>query len=287
MRLDNPRRPHLGVFGATGAGKTNALTYLLLQASLRPPDELQLVVIDPRDRLGVSDHFPNRAYERERTVEGARDALLHIRNLLAERDNDHRPRLLVVIDELGTVLARDDLLIHAFEDIIGQGRNVGIYLAVADQKPLAREIGSRGRAQIGQRLVGPVEHRLERTMVAGSSVAGSKAPGGGAFWLVHLHPPRALHIQVPLVTPEDEEQWRARPPWKIERIPQPAPEDELYPEVAEFVDGCNVVSQNDIRREFRIGVPRAQRLVKTLTEHGVLTGERAEDNSGYIVRKGD
>jgi len=288
--VNDSRQPHLGIFGSSGAGKTNLMEYILLQAARRTA-HVQLAIADPRNRMAGADHFFNMAIARADDMGTRRDLVFWAADEIEQREVGQTPALLVVLDELGAILDRDGARIRAFESLISQGRNVGAYLILADQKPLASEIGSRGRAQVGNRCVGPVENKLGRTMVAAGRGAGASAPGRGAFWFVRMHSHQTWHIQAPLVRAEDWRYWEVLPP-RVDEVPViphaahgGAGLDDLVPEVVAWLaaERREAVSQNAIRAQFAVGVTRAQRVISQLESIGVLTGERASDNSGYRV----
>lgn len=180
LDLGDDKLPHILVAGGTGSGKTIFLYSVALSlVSAHSEKTLELVIIDPKQTdftvFGSLRHLRNNEVitEADRGVEAVRQIAEHdmqersdllqkakCRDLktynLAHAKKPIRP-LVVVIDEyadLVAVLAKKDK--EDFERVISRitarGRNVGIHLVLATQRPTADIVTGNIKANMACRI---------------------------------------------------------------------------------------------------------------------------------------
>jgi len=182
IRLPSPDVAHILVAGTTGSGKTALLRAMVLSlayfngagrtehvamcpatcdpAPLRPATcDLRLVLIDPKgSAFRDLEGLPHLARPVIRDPAEAVEALGSLVRLMEVRSREYGPSsVALVIDELA------DLLMVAGAEaerpltrLLQRGREAGIHVIAATQKPTAAVIGSLVKANFPVRLVGKV-----------------------------------------------------------------------------------------------------------------------------------
>lgn len=190
LRLPSPEVAHLLVAGTTGSGKTALLRCIVLSLALHNPQRaLQLALIDPKGR-GFSPfaHLPHLVRP---IVTEADMAVRLLAGLVAEmerRDREKRsaPALVVVIDELADLRHSGGKAVEEnLTRLTQRGREAGVHVIVATQRPAATVVGSLVKANLPVRLVGTVASPEDAKVASG--IAGSGAErlrGRGDFLLV-------------------------------------------------------------------------------------------------------
>jgi DNA segregation ATPase FtsK/SpoIIIE, S-DNA-T family len=192
LRLDSPDVAHVLVAGTTGSGKTAlARTLLLSLAMYNHPGQLQLVLIDPKGRgLDALAGLPH-VWRAAGVAQDPAAAAALVAALVAEmerRDAARRslPRLVVAVDELADLLQTGGKPVAAaLTRLTQRGREAGIHVVAATQRPSAALVGGLMKANFPVRLVGSVVSPEDAKVAAG--VAGSAAErllGRGDFLLV-------------------------------------------------------------------------------------------------------
>jgi hypothetical protein len=182
LRLDlgDDRLPHILVAGGTGSGKTIFLYSVVLSLTAAHSEKtLEMVVIDPKQtdfaKFGILPHLRNRRVvtdasegvqllrtiadvdmlERSRLLQESRHRDIKAYNL-ANPLNVIRP-LVVIIDEYADLVAvlpkrereQFDLVVSR---LAARGRNVGIHLIIATQRPTADVITGNIKANMPCRI---------------------------------------------------------------------------------------------------------------------------------------
>jgi len=191
LRLTSPDVAHILVAGTTGSGKTALVRTLLTSLAMHNRQgELQLVLIDPKGGRGFGPltKLPHVLGEMTTT---APDAIARLRWLVHEmerrdREKISRPVLVVAVDELADLLQTGGREVEALLTRLSQrGREAGIHLVAATQKPTAALIGAAMKANFPVRLVGAVASRDEARFASGITDSGAeKLEGKGDFLLV-------------------------------------------------------------------------------------------------------
>jgi S-DNA-T family DNA segregation ATPase FtsK/SpoIIIE len=192
LRLDSPEVAHVLVAGTTGSGKTVLLRSLILSLAMHnPAGRLQLVLIDPKGR-GLGDLAGLPHVWRGLGVVGERQAVAEVfRRLVAEmgrRDGVRGvlPRLVVVVDELAELLAAGGREVEEqLQRLTQRGREAGVHVVAATQRPSASLVGGMVKANFPVRLVGSVVSGEDARVAAGVGGSGAeRLLGRGDFVLV-------------------------------------------------------------------------------------------------------
>ncbi len=234
--LSDPATPHVLVAGITGAGKTfllrSALLSLLWGTS---PAALALFVIDG---VGGANLMQFRAFPHlhpgaySQGMANATEVVAHVAHLAAIDPPARPERLLLVVDEVQLIaLQRQDRIIVELQRLATTGRNRGVHLVLATQRPTAEAISTLIRAQMGLRLVGAVSTKEESKIASGRAELGAELlpRSKGLFYAVEGS--AVTRFQVPAITANDMlahrqatlERWCAVVPPTLPALP-PLPE---------------------------------------------------------------
>jgi len=192
LRIDSPDVAHVLLAGTTGSGKTAlARTLLLSLAMHNRPGRLQLVLIDPKGRgLAPLADLPH-IWRRDGIVQGADAAVAVLGALVAEMERRDAcrttlPRLVVAIDELADLLLMGGKAVaEAVLRLTQRGREAGIHVVAATQRPAAAMVGGMVKANFPVRLVGSVVSAEDAKVAAGLPGTGAeRLLGRGDFLLV-------------------------------------------------------------------------------------------------------
>ncbi|MBN1953820.1 MAG: DNA translocase FtsK [Anaerolineae bacterium] len=188
IRLPSPDVAHILVAGTTGSGKTALLRTMVLSLALRHPrrGDLLLVLIDPKGRafadMAELSQLSRPVVSR---VEEAVESLGSLVRLMEQRDRKglNAPPVVVVIDEL-----TDLMMVGGREAeqrltrLLQRGREAGIHVVAATQKPTAAVIGSLVKANFPVRLVGKVTSAEDARVASGWRGTGAeRLMGRGDF----------------------------------------------------------------------------------------------------------
>lgn len=192
LRLPSPDVAHVLIAGTTGSGKTVLLRSVILSLALRhAAGGLGLCLIDPRGgaALGCFQGLPQLIAPVVTEVEAARDILARIVADMERRDRSHERPLPVVIliDELADLLAQDRRgeIEGYLVRLVARGRNVGLHVIAATQRPAAEAVSGMVRANFPLRLVGKVASPEDAKIAAGQRGSGAESLSGrGDFVLV-------------------------------------------------------------------------------------------------------
>ena len=237
VRLPSPDVAHVLVAGTTGSGKTVLLqTMILSLALLNRPTDLALVLIDPKAHaFRPFSRLPHLA--RPTVTDPAEIATIldDLLRLMDHRTNcptnqlPNQPTIVVVIDELA------DLLIVGGKDVqqtltrlTQRGREAGIHIIAATQKPTAEVIGPLVKANFPVRLVGRVTSIEDARTASGWSGTGAeRLTGRGDFLAVAEG--RVTRFQAAHVTPAEIRQQVSLITAPPVPIAWPAPEEDDEP----------------------------------------------------------
>jgi S-DNA-T family DNA segregation ATPase FtsK/SpoIIIE len=190
LRLPSPDVAHVLVAGTTGSGKTALLRSLVLSLAMHNPQHvLQLVLIDPKRRgFGALAELPHLLSSVITETDDAVEALQHLVRQMERRDREKRnsPALVIVIDELADLrMVGGKRVEDTLTRLTQRGREAGIHVIVATQRPAATVVGGLVKANLPVRLVGAVGSPEDAKVATG--IAGSGAErlrGRGDFLLV-------------------------------------------------------------------------------------------------------
>lgn len=187
IRLPSPDVAHILVAGTTGSGKTALVqTVILSLALLHHRRQMQFVLIDPKGRsfepLAALPHLLRPIVS---AVDEAASVLREMVAMMERRDVERvsEPQIVIVIDELADLAASggDDIL-TSVERLVQRGREAGIHVIGATQKPSSTVIGSIVKSNFPVRLIGRVTSPEDARVAAGvGGTDAEKLLGRGDF----------------------------------------------------------------------------------------------------------
>jgi S-DNA-T family DNA segregation ATPase FtsK/SpoIIIE len=249
IRLSSPDVAHMLLAGTTGSGKTALLQTIVLSLALTNPcpgrrgKDLAMVLIDPKGQaLGLFNGLPHLARPVIWDVEEMGEALHSLVRLMERRsifrsshERGPQSRVVVVIDELADLLMVGGKEVQTtLTRLTQRGREVGIHVIAATQKPTASVLGSLIKANFPVRLVGRVTSATDaRTATGWSGTGAERLLGRGDFLAVAEG--RLIRFQGAYVSPSEIRQMVARIaqrapvgaspkqgalPWPVKRVAQ-------------------------------------------------------------------
>ena len=213
IRLSSPDVAHILVSGTTGSGKTVLLQAMILSlAMLNQPRELALVLIDPkRSAFAPFRGLPQLSREMISGSDEAVESLESLVRLMEKRaDLDagvgRWPHVVLVIDELVDLLMTGGAPFQrALTRILQRGREAGIHVVAATQKPTASVLGSLVKANFPVRLVGRVTSATDARVASGWSGTGAeRLEGRGDF--IAVAEGQTIRFQTPYVSSREVRQ---------------------------------------------------------------------------------
>ncbi len=223
VRLPSPDVAHVLVAGTTGSGKTVLLQTMILSLAMTnaPADtltpsvfrdterrQIALVLIDPKGHaFRPFEALSHLARPVIQDVEEMTEALQSLVRLMERRDQarsgDHRPSVVVFIDELADLLMVGGKPVQqALTRLTQRGRGAGIHIVAATQKPTTAVLGSLIKANFPVRLVGRVTSISDARTASGWSGTGAeRLMGRGDFLAVAEG--RMIRFQAAHVSPDE------------------------------------------------------------------------------------
>jgi len=200
-RLSNANEFSIAYFGASGSGKTQALlSALLTVCATTSPEDLSVIVIDPKAMDFPVDGLPHLAQPVITDAEQAREMVLAV---VAEMDRRKQvkdrmaasKRILLVIDELADLLQvqQGDELESGLLRLAQMGRAWGFSMFIGSQRAVNESFPRKVHAQIPARWVGRVLNSSEAQFAAGMESDANKLPGKGAAM---IYEPGASAVRV-------------------------------------------------------------------------------------------
>lgn len=293
-KLDTPCIAPVLVAGRTGSGKTEALRLIIWQLALQnDPEDLKFILFDPkRSRLGVFSRLPHLAMPVLQSSQQAFNALKWLMTELNRRltSGETHPNIIFVVDELIEMLGVGEQVTGGALGRLSQlGRERGIHLILATQRPDRRHMDRLSAANLGLRLVGQVADAVEAQVACGVGGSGAhKLCGQGDFLGVVSGSVQRLAIA--LVSDKDLAKLPAtEEPPKMPHIkdvdlegmvgePRVNGKEFTHAEYATALTGSGI---SKLKQLLRIGQPRATRLRQVWAEP-VLD---ELDKLGYSVGK--
>jgi S-DNA-T family DNA segregation ATPase FtsK/SpoIIIE len=224
IRLPSPDVAHILVAGTTGSGKTVLLqTMILSLAMANSPAGVQglpgsgdsrrgriaLVLIDPKGHafrpFEALSHLARPVIRDVAEMTEALQSLVRLMERPRERSRSgvRPPSVVVFIDELADLLMVGGKPVqHALTRLTQRGREAGIHIVAATQKPTTAVLGSLVKANFPVRLVGRVTSIEDaRTATGWSGTGAERLMGRGDFLAVAEG--RVVRFQTAHVSPED------------------------------------------------------------------------------------
>lgn len=306
--IDLADTPHLLVAGSTGSGKSVALNTLLLSIlTKRTPDEVKLVIIDPKRLEFASYHdiphliFPiitqptkaapvlkwlvramEQRYE-QMAQTGVRTINDYHQHCAAHNQENDLPYIVVIIDELA------DLMMVAGKEVeesiarlAQMARAAGIHLVVATQRPSVDVITGVIKVNFPSRISFRVTSKVDSRTILDTTGA-EHLLGKGDMLFMDAQSARIRRIHGAYVT--DKEISAVVQSIKAQRAPtyidlQEAitayhnaaqeQEEPLLQEIVAFLDAIDEVSISLLQRRFKIGYNRSARIIELLEQQGKI-----------------
>ena len=185
-KVTSPRIAPILVAGRTGAGKTEVLRLSVSELlENNSPDKLKMVMYDPKHKLEEFHRSPHMLMpplaDGQETLQGLAWLVYQMNGRMASRDFPYR--IVVVVDELLKMMGIDEKAVGAaLGELASVGRECGIHMILATQRPDRAHMGAIGKANIGFRLVGETSSTVEATLAAGMGGTGANLlQGRGDF----------------------------------------------------------------------------------------------------------
>lgn len=189
LSLPSPDVAHVLIAGSTGSGKTVLARSMVASLAMHSRlGQLQLILVDPKGRgFAPFAGLPHLLCPIVTDPVAASARLAWLVQEMARRDREAitAPRLVLVIDELADLVATAAGSVEALTRLTQRGREAGIHVIAATQKPSTALLGPLMKANFPVRLVGSVASADDARVAAG--LPGTQAErllGRGDFVLV-------------------------------------------------------------------------------------------------------
>ncbi|MBN2007118.1 MAG: DNA translocase FtsK [Anaerolineae bacterium] len=198
MRLSSPDVAHVLIAGTTGSGKSVLMRSIAVSLALNHrPDVLRMVCIDPKNRtFRALAGMPHLSRPPVKDLTEAVEVLRSLVRVMEIRDQRGEapdnptgvtaPRIAVFIDELADLVLQGEFALNeALTRLLQRGREAGIHLIAATQRPSSAVLSGLMRANFPLRLVGRVVSADDARVASGR--AGTQAhllSGHGDFLAV-------------------------------------------------------------------------------------------------------
>lgn len=305
--IDMAKMPHLLMAGSTGSGKSVALNAMLVSLLCkRSPDDLRLIVIDPK-RLEFAPYadiahllFPivtdpkmappvlrwvvkqmEQRYEIMAQM-GARN-IYDFRANAQKQNYESMPFIVVIVDELADLMMCagkevEDCIIR----ITQMARAAGIHLICATQRPSVDVITGLIKVNLPSRISFRVTSKIDSRTIL-DTVGADKLLGRGDMLFMDANESLLKRVHGAYVLDKEIHQViahiRAQRPsdyLDIKHVCQEdkaavaSEKDEMYEEICRFLQEIEEVSISLLQRRFRIGYNRSARIIDMLEAEGII-----------------
>ena len=303
------RMPHLLIAGATGSGKSVAITSLISCLLMHnTPEELRFVLIDPkRVELLAFSTIPHLITPVIVDMEKVVDTLKWVSKEMDRRyklmasaaarnidsynkkvtSTDKMPFLVVVIDELADLMSVSPFDVEqALTRLAQMGRATGIHLVVATQRPSVDVITGLIKANFPTRLSFAVTSMMDSRVILDTGGA-EKLLGRGDMLYLPSDASKPRRLQGVYLS--DQEVDRLVYHWTEQRGQLELPlvadeftdgskapkevrdEDPMVTKARDLAMGLKSISTSLLQRRLGIGYPRAAKLIDLLEEEGIVS----------------
>lgn len=301
--------PHLLVGGTTGSGKSVGVNVMLTSLLLtRTPDELRLVLIDPKrleftpyadiphllfpivtNPLKASQVLKWVVHEMEQRY--IKMAQAGVRNIIdypaaavqAGLPNEPMPFIAVVIDELADLMMVAGKEVELYIVRLAQmARAAGIHMIVATQRPSVDVVTGIIKVNFPSRVAFRVSSKVDSRTILDQSGA-EKLLGRGDLLFMHAASPTLQRVHGAYLSEKEIERVTAHArrerkvaylsPAVIDSVHKDSSNeeaDELYRDVLEFIRNVDEISISSLQRQYRIGFNRSARIIDQLEQEGLL-----------------
>ncbi|MCY9806967.1 DNA translocase FtsK [Lentilactobacillus senioris] len=305
---DIRKMPHGLIAGATGSGKSVFINSLLVSILYKAnPAEVKLLLIDPKAvELAPYDEIPHLLSPVISDPQEAAAALKWVTKEMDERYeklsaagvrnieqfNDKAeereeyglkmPYILVIIDELADLMMVASSEIQDYIVRITQkARAAGIHLIVATQRPSVDIVTGTIKNNIPTRIAFMVSSQVDSRTIIDTGGAESLLGKGDMLYLGN-GAPQPIRLQGAYVTNEELEnvvdfvKQQGKPkylftPDSLKQVVESHNEDELMPEVLQYISNEDTISTSKLQRLFSIGYNRAANIIDALERHHYIS----------------
>jgi S-DNA-T family DNA segregation ATPase FtsK/SpoIIIE len=308
------KMPHGLVAGATGSGKSVCINTVLMSLLFKySPDELKLMLIDPKMvELSSYNDLPHlitpvitdskiataglkwAVEEMERRFivfsnERVRDIKSYNSKALTN-DLDYMPYIVIIVDELADLMmVASSSVEEAIMRLTQKARACGIHLIIATQRPSTDVIKGTIKSNIPTRIAFMVSSYIDSMTIIDSAGADKLLGRGDMLFALSGKP--QVRVQGAFISDDEiynvneyirrqrSNEYMFTQEKLVKRATSVKNSDEYLEDVAIYVVNSQQASINKISKEFKIGFNRAQKIVETLYEMGVVS-----DNVGSKAR---
>ncbi|MFC3040151.1 DNA translocase FtsK [Virgibacillus xinjiangensis] len=315
------KMPHGLIAGATGSGKSVCINTILISMIYKAHHEdVKFMLIDPKMvELAPYNGIPHLVspvitdvkaataalkwavkemedrYEKF-VEEGVRDIERYNQKITDQnRLQDKMPYIVIVIDELADLMMVSPQDVEdSISRIAQKARACGIHLLLATQRPSVDVITGLIKANIPTRIAFSVSSQVDSRTILDTSGA-EKLLGKGDMLFIENGAGKSIRLQGPFVSDDEVERVTsharsiAEPVYLFEKeqlLEQAVideEEDDLLEEAMQFVLQQNSASTSLLQRHFKIGYNRAARLIDSLENRGIISGQNGSKPREVLI----
>ncbi|ANZ63894.1 hypothetical protein AYR62_07185 [Secundilactobacillus paracollinoides] len=307
---DLRKMPHGLIAGATGSGKSVFINSLLISLLYKAtPADLRLLLIDPKAvELAPYDKLPHLLAPVISDPQAAAAALkwavnemddrydrlaaAGVRNIeqyneraeLTEEYSLNLPYIVIVIDELADLMMMASSEVQDYIVRITQkARAAGIHLLIATQRPSVDIVTGTIKNNIPTRVAFMVSSQVDSRTIIDTSGA-ERLLGKGDMLFLGNGASQPVRLQGTFVDDEvdrvtDFVRTQGKPHYEFDpdgllaKEQSQQNEDELMPEVLDYIVQEQTVSTSKLQRVFSIGYNRAANMIDTLENKQYISGQ--------------
>jgi hypothetical protein len=183
INFADPDCAHTLICGSTGSGKTSAMQDLILSLAYgASPQQIEMYFIDLKRRgLFQLGKLPHVRASTSDPIE-ASHIVRYVRRLVEDRKKSEltSPSIYLVVDEIAEFAdcGIGDVFEKHFPTIARLGREFGVHLIIAAQKPEATQLGGQFLQQFNVRLTGRLKDSHQASQILGRGDTGAHLLSG-------------------------------------------------------------------------------------------------------------